>query len=280
MTYSFESPKVFDKLKLPADSVYRKTVVISNPLGEDFSVMRTLPIHGMLTSLSTNYNRRNKNVKLYELAKIYLAADDVNELPDERVEFTLGAFGSVDFYSMKGVIEEFLEKIGMKKKPTYDAKAGIPFLHPGRQADVYYADKKIGYIGELHPDVADTYSIGERTYIVVIDIPTVTEMASFDKKFTGIAKFPAVTRDISMVMPKELPVGEVEKIIEKRGVKILESYNLFDIYEGSQIKEGFKSVAYSIAFRAKDRTLEDKDITPVMEKIFKDLEADGIELRK
>ena len=216
MTYSFESPKVFDKLKLPADSVYRKTVVISNPLGEDFSVMRTLPIHGMLTSLSTNYNRRNKNVKLYELAKIYLAADDVNELPDERVEFTLGAFGSVDFYSMKGVIEEFLEKIGMKKKPTYDAKAGIPFLHPGRQADVYYADKKIGYIGELHPDVADTYSIGERTYIVVIDIPTVTEMASFDKKFTGIAKFPAVTRDISMVMPKELPVGEVEKIIEKR----------------------------------------------------------------
>ena len=279
MTYSFESPKVFDKLK-PADSVYRKTVVISNPLGEDFSVMRTLPIHGMLTSLSTNYNRRNKNVKLYELAKIYLAADDVNELPDERVEFTLGAFGSVDFYSMKGVIEEFLEKIGMKKKPTYDAKAGIPFLHPGRQADVYYADKKIGYIGELHPDVADTYSIGERTYIVVIDIPTVTEMASFDKKFTGIAKFPAVTRDISMVMPKELPVGEVEKIIEKRGGKILESYNLFDIYEGSQIKEGFKSVAYSIAFRAKDRTLEDKDITPVMEKIFKDLEADGIELRK
>ena len=280
MCYSFESPKVFDKLKLPADSVYRKTVVISNPLGEDFSVMRTLPIHGMLTSLSTNYNRRNKNVKLYELAKIYLAADDVNELPDERVEFTLGAFGSVDFYSMKGVIEEFLEKIGMKKKPTYDAKAGIPFLHPGRQADVYYADKKIGYIGELHPDVADTYSIGERTYIVVIDIPTVTEMASFDKKFTGIAKFPAVTRDISMVMPKELPVGEVEKIIEKRGGKILESYNLFDIYEGSQIKEGFKSVAYSIAFRAKDRTLEDKDITPVMEKIFKDLEADGIELRK
>ena len=279
MTYSFESPKVFDKLKLPADSVYRKTVVISNPLGEDFSVMRTLPIHGMLTSLSTNYNRRNKNVKLYELAKVYLAADDVNELPDERVEFTLGAFGSVDFYSMKGVIEEFLEKIGMKK-PTYDAKAGIPFLHPGRQADVYYADKKIGYIGELHPDVADTYSIGERTYIVVIDIPTVTEMASFDKKFTGIAKFPAVTRDISMVMPKELPVGEVEKIIEKRGGKILESYNLFDIYEGSQIKEGFKSVAYSIAFRANDRTLEDKDITPVMEKIFKDLEADGIELRK
>ena len=280
MTYSFESPKAFDKLKLPADSVYRKTVVISNPLGEDFSVMRTLPIHGMLTSLSTNYNRRNKNVKLYELAKIYLAADDVNELPDERVEFTLGAFGSVDFYSMKGVIEEFLEKIGMKKKPTYDAKAGIPFLHPGRQADVYYADKKIGYIGELHPDVADTYSIGERTYIVVIDIPTVTEMASFDKKFTGIAKFPAVTRDISMVVPKEILVGQIEDVIEKKGGAHLESYNLFDIYEGTQIKAGFKSVAYSIVFRAKDKTLEEAEITAAMNRILSGLEELGIELRK
>ena len=159
-------------------------------------------------------------------------------------------------------------------------EAGKAFLHPGRQAKVMYDGVQVAYLGEVHPVVQKNFAIGERTYIVVIDIPTVTEMASFDKKFTGIAKFPAVTRDISMVMPKELPVGEVEKIIEKRGGKILESYNLFDIYEGSQIKEGFKSVAYSIAFRAKDRTLEDKDITPVMEKIFKDLEADGIELRK
>ena len=136
------------------------------------------------------------------------------------------------------------------------------------------------YLGEIHPEVADAYGIGERAYVAVIDMPEILPYATFDRKYTGIAKYPAVTRDISMVMPKELPVGEVEKIIEKRGGKILESYNLFDIYEGSQIKEGFKSVAYSIAFRAKDRTLEDKDITPVMEKIFKDLEADGIELRK
>ena len=279
MTYSFESPKVFDKLKLAADSEYRKTVVISNPLGEDFSIMRTLPVNGMLTSLSTNYNRRNKNVKLYELAKVYLAADDVNELPDERVMFTLGAFGDVDFFQMKGVVEEFLERIGMRVKPEYNPEAGITFLHPGRQAEIIYDGTKIGYMGELHPDVADTYSLGDRTYIVVIDLSIVTKMASFDRKFEGIAKFPAVTRDISMVMPKSVLVGKIEKIIEKRGGSILESYKLFDIYEGAQIKEGYKSVAYSISFRAKDKTLEDKDITPVMEKIYKDLSHNGIELR-
>ena len=279
MTYSFESPKVFDKLKLAADSEYRKTVVISNPLGEDFSIMRTLPVNGMLTSLSTNYNRRNKNVKLYELAKVYLAADDLNELPDERVMFTLGAFGDVDFFQMKGVVEEFLERIGMRVKPEYNPEAGITFLHPGRQAEIIYDGTKIGYMGELHPDVADTYSLGDRTYIVVIDLSIVTKMASFDRKFEGIAKFPAVTRDISMVMPKSVLVGKIEKIIEKRGGSILESYKLFDIYEGAQIKEGYKSVAYSISFRAKDKTLEDKDITPVMEKIYKDLSDNGIELR-
>jgi len=279
MTYSFESPKVFDKLKLAEDSEYRKAVVISNPLGEDFSIMRTIPVNGMLTSLSTNFNRRNRNVKLYELAKVYIASDDKNELPDERVMFTLGAFGEVDFFSMKGVVEEFLERIGMKNTPEYDPAAGISFLHPGRQADIIYDGTKIGYIGELHPDVADNYALGERTYLVVIDLATVTGMASFDRKFKGIAKFPAVTRDISMVMPKSVLVGNVEKIIEKRAGKILESYKLFDIYEGAQIKDGYKSVAYSISFRAKDRTLEDKDISPVMEKIYKDLSDAGIELR-
>ena len=280
MTYSFESPKVFDKLKLEPDSSYRKTVVISNPLGEDFSVMRTLPLNGMLTSLATNYNRRNKNVKLYEMAKVYLPDEDTEKLPEEKVMFTLGFFGEGDFFTMKGVVEEFLDRVGMRVKPVYNPQAGIPFLHPGRQAAIEYNGTEIGYLGEVHPDVADNYGIGEKAYIAVIDIPAVTELASFDRKFTGIAKFPAVSRDISMLVPKNILVGTIENIIEKRGGKLVENFSLFDIYEGSQIQEGFKSVAYSIAFRAKDRTLEDKDITPVMEKIFKDLEADGIELRK
>lgn len=278
MTYSFESPKVFDKLKLAADAEERKTVVISNPLGEDFSIMRTMPLNGMLTSLATNYNRRNKDVKLYELAKIYVPVQG-EELPDERVQFTLGFYGDGDFFTMKGVVEEFLEKIGMNVRPEYDPEAGKAFLHPGRQAKILYKDTVIGYLGEVHPDVADTYGLGDRTYVAVLDLPEILPFASFDRKYEGIAKFPAVTRDISMVMPKTVLVGEVEKIIEKRGGKLLEKYNLFDIYEGAQIKEGFKSVAYTISFRAKDRTLEDKDIQPIMEKILEDLSGMGIELR-
>ena len=278
MTYSFESPKVFDKLKLAADAEERKTVVISNPLGEDFSIMRTLPLNGMLNSLATNYNRRNKDVKLYELAKVYVPVEG-EDLPDERVQFTLGFYGDGDFFTMKGVVEEFLEKIGMSARPEYDPEAGKTFLHPGRQAEILYKDTVIGYLGEVHPDVADTYGLGERTYIAVLDLPEILPFASFDRKYEGIAKLPAVTRDISMVMPKTVLVGEVEKIIEKRGGKLLEKYNLFDIYEGAQIKEGFKSVAYTISFRAKDRTLEDKDIQPIMEKILEDLSGMGIELR-
>ena len=279
MTYSFESPKVFDKLKLEPDSSYRKTVVISNPLGEDFSVMRTLPLNGMLTSLATNYNRRNKNVKLYEMAKVYLPDEDTEKLPKEKVMFTLGFFGEGDFFTMKGVVEEFLDRVGMRVKPVYNPQAGIPFLHPGRQAAIEYNGTEIGYLGEVHPDVADNYGIGEKAYIAVIDIPAVTELASFDRKFTGIAKFPAVSRDISMLVPKNILVGTIENIIEKRGGKLVENFSLFDIYEGSQIQEGFKSIAYTISFRAKDRTLEDKDITPVMDKILKDLSDIGIELR-
>ena len=278
MTYSFESPKVFDKLKLAADAEERKTVVISNPLGEDFSIMRTLPLNGMLNSLAINYNRRNKDVKLYELAKVYVPVEG-EDLPDERVQFTLGFYGDGDFFTMKGVVEEFLEKIGMSARPEYDPEAGKTFLHPGRQAEILYKDTVIGYLGEVHPDVADTYGLGERTYIAVLDLPEILPFASFDRKYEGIAKFPAVSRDISMVMPKTVLVGEVEKIIEKRGGKLLEKYNLFDIYEGAQIKEGFKSVAYTISFRAKDRTLEDKDIQPIMEKILGDLSGMGIELR-
>lgn len=280
MTYSFESPKVFDKLTLDKDDVLRNTVTISNPLGEDFSIMRTLPLNGMLTSLSTNYNRRNKNVKLYELANIYLPkAVPVTELPDERMQFTLGMYGEGDFFTMKGVVEEFLDKIGMTNRVSYDPNAAKNFLHPGRQANIMYAGEVIGYMGEVHPDVADNYQIGDRAYVAVIDLPAVLEKASFEIKYRGLAKFPAVTRDISMVMPKSILVGTVEEVIEKRGGKLLEDYNLFDIYEGTQIKEGYKSVAYSITFRSKEKTLEDKDVNEVMEKILKALKELGIELR-
>ena len=281
MTYSFESPKVFDKLMLPEDAKERQAILISNPLGEDFSIMRTISLNGMLTSLATNYNRRNKNVRLYEMGNIYLPKSlPLTELPDERMQFTLGMYGDGDFFSMKGVVEEFLDKIGMHEKEVYDPNAGKSFLHPGRQANIVYDGTVIGYMGEVHPSVAANYGIGDRAYVAVLDMPSIVEKATFDRKYEGIVKFPAVTRDISMVLPKEILVGQVEEIIVTRGGKILENYELFDIYEGSQIKEGFKSVAYSLSFRAKDHTLTDTEITSAMKKILDGLKALGAELRQ
>lgn len=281
MCYSFESPKVFDKLLLPADSWHRKAVTISNPLGEDFSIMRTLSLNGILTSLATNYNRRNKNVRLYELGNIYIPKSiPVVDYPDERMQFTLGMYGEGDFYTMKGVIEEFLESIGMKKKVIYDPNAGKSFFHPGRQALIMYENTVIGYLGEVHPEVADNYDMDAKAYVAVVDMPEVLPFASFDRKYEGIAKYPAVLRDISMVVPKNILAGDIEKVIAQRGGKILEDYRLFDIYEGSQIKEGFKSVAYSITFRANDRTLEESDVSAAMKKILNGLEGLGIELRQ
>ena len=281
MTYSFESPKVFDKLRIPEDSPLRRAVEIMNPLGEDYSIMRTTSLNGMLTSLATNYNRRNKKVRLYELGNIYLPKTlPLTELPEERMQFTLGMYGEGDFFNMKGVVEEFFEKVGMQGKETYDPNSGKPYLHPGRQANIIYGGAVMGYLGEVHPDIADAYEIGTKAYIAVLDMPEIVERASFDRKYTGIARFPAVTRDISMVMPKEVLAGQVEEVIEKKGGAYLESYALFDLYEGAQIKEGCKSMAYSIVFRAKDKTLEDAEVSEAMGRILKALEGMGIELRK
>ena len=295
MCYSFESPKCFDKLMLEENDPLRKTVTIANPLGEDFSVMRTISLNGMMTSLATNYNRRNKNVRLYELGNVYLPKQvPLTELPDERMQFTLGFYGDGDFYTMKGVVEEFFEYIGMLGKVKYEPNGiddktvrnniilrdSYSFLHPGRQANIVYKNVNVGFLGEVHPMVVQNYDMKGRVYIAVLDMPSVEPFATFDRKYEGVAKYPAVNRDISMVVPKSVLVGQIESMIEQRGGKILESYKLFDLYEGEQIKEGFKSVAYSICFRAKDRTLEDNDVNAAMKKILNGLEQLGIELRQ
>ena len=280
MMYSFESPRVFDRLRIPQDSPLRNAIRIQNPLGEDFSIMRTVSVNGMLTSLAFNYNHRNKNVRLYELGNIYLPkALPLTELPDERMQFTLGMYGEGDFFTMKGVVEEFLDKVGITGRKVYDPESGQTFLHPGRQANIVYNGTVLGYLGEVHPLVASDYGIGEKAYIAVIDMPEVTKLATFDRKYQGIARYPAVTRDISMVVPKNVLAGQIEEMLLQRGGKILEECRLFDIYEGAQIKEGFKSMAYSIVFRAKDRTLEEADITAAMNKIWNGLESLGIEIR-
>ncbi len=280
MCYSFESPKVFDKLLLDKDDILRQAIVISNPLGEDFSIMRTISLNGMLTSLATNFNRRNKDVRLYELGNIYLPKSlPLTELPDERMQLTLGMYGDGDFYTMKGVVEEIFDSIGMDKKIIYEPEAGRNFLHPGRQANIIYEGKGLGYMGEVHPQVCDNYDLKTKAYIAVLDMPKLLAFATFDRKYEGIARYPSVSRDLSMVVPKNILVGDIESMIEQRGGKILEDYKLFDIYEGSQIKPGFKSVAYSITFRAKDKTLEESDVSGVMKKILNGLESMGIELR-
>ncbi len=281
MTYSFESPKVYDKLLLPEDSEARKAIVISNPLGEDYSIMRTLSLNGMLTSLSTNYNRRNKDVRLYEMANIYLPKSlPLTELPDERMQLTLGMYGEGDFFDMKGIVEAIFEKLGIRQVVTYKPEDDRPYLHPGRKADIVIDGKTIGFLGEVHPEVLDNYDIGTKAYVAVLDVETLAELANFDTKYKGVAKFPAVTRDLSLVMKKDVLAGQVEEVIRKNGGKLLESLKLFDVYEGEQLGADEKSLAYSIQFRAADRTLEDKDVTTVMDKILKKMESLGVTIRK
>ena len=280
MHYSFESPKVFDKLLIPQDSVYRKAIQIMNPLGEDFSIMRTLPLNGMLTSLSTNYNRRNKHARLYELANVYLPkALPLTELPDERMMLTLGMFGEGDFFDLKGVIEELTEKLGFAKEINYEPTSEHPFLHPGRQANITKGKLSVGYLGQLHPEVVENYGMKKEVYVAVLDMQTVTMLTTFDRRYEGIAKFPSVTRDLALVVDKSVFVGEIEKVIKKCGGKMLESYKLFDVYEGAQVAPGKKSVAYSLVFRDKTKTLTDADVNPVVEKLLAELSKMGIEIR-
>ena len=283
MTYAFESPRVYDKLLIPEDSSLRKAIVIQNPLGEDFSIMRTQSLNAILTSLSLNYNRRNPDVRLYDLSNIYIPKSlPLTELPEEREQLTLGAYGEgMDFYVMKGVIEELFEHIGMQEKVHYEPSCDRPYLHPGRKADIIYQGQTVGYLGEVHPEVCGNYDFkeGVRVYVAVLDMPAVIPFTGFDRHYEGIAKYPATTRDISMLVPKNVLVGQIEDLLAQRGGKILESYKLFDIYEGSQVQEGYKSVAYSLSFRAKDRTLTDEEVGAAMKKILQGLSGLGIELR-
>ncbi len=280
MSYSFESPKVFDKLLLSKDAKERQAIEISNPLGEDFSVMRTISLNGMLTSLSSNLAHRNTNVRLYEFGNIYIPeALPLEKLPDERMQMTLGMYGDCDFFTLKGVLEDIMSALGLKGMSEYAPTTEYPFLHPGRQANVSLNGESVAYIGQVHPEVMDNYSMKGEVYVAVIDMPVLVEKATFDRKYEGVAKFPAMKRDLSMVVKKEIFVGQLEKIFREKGGKLLESYELFDVYEGNQIEEGYKSVAYSLTFRAKDRTLEEAEVSQIVDKILKELQNLGIELR-
>ncbi|MDE6025271.1 MAG: phenylalanine--tRNA ligase subunit beta [Lachnospiraceae bacterium] len=280
MCYSFESAKVFDKLLLPADAKERSAIEIMNPLGEDFKIMRTLPLNGILTSIATNYNRRNKEARLYELANVYIPkALPLTELPDEKMKLAMAMYGAGDFFDLKGVIEEMFDKLGFGKEVTFEPVSSHTFLHPGRQADIRKGNIDIGYMGQLHPEAADNYNIKTEVYVAVLNMDIVTMLSTFDRKYEGIAKFPGMTRDLSLVVDKAIFVGQIEAVIKKCGGKLLESVKLFDVYEGEQVAEGKKSVAYSMTFRAKDRTLEDAEVSKLIDKILNELGKLGIEIR-
>ena len=282
MNYSFESKKVYDMLNYNPDAIERNYIIIQNPLGEEFQVMRTQLVNGILKSLSTNYNRRLKSAKLFELANIYLPKDkEIKVLPDERKTFIFGGYGKeLDFYIFKGYAEEFLSKSHVKGKVSFVKNENIEYMHPGRTADIFVDETKVGYVGEVHEKITKNYEIGTKVYILQFDIPSVIDKSDFVFKYKEISKFPKSERDLSMTVPKDITVDKIEKVFTERGGKLLESFELFDIYEGEQVGEGFKSIAYNLSFGAKDHSLTDDEVDAVIKKIINGLNTIGIELRK
>lgn len=275
MSYSFESPKVFDMLLLPENHPLRQGIRIANPLGEDFSVMRTTPLHGMLQSLSINYNKRNEDVRLYELATVYLPKSlPLEELPEERIQLTFGMYGKSDFYDAKGVVETFFEQLALTSHIEYAVQTNLPWMHPGRCAAILLEGKEIGYVGEIHPKVRELHDIDTRVYMGVVDLPAVIEKVSTKRTYVSLPRYPAMIRDLALLVKEEVLVRMIEKIIEKHGGNLLESYELFDVYQGQQIEKGYKSVAYSFVFRDRERTLTEEEVNQVMTKILKALETE------
>lgn len=275
MTYSFESPKVFDKLLIPADSKLRETITISNPLGEDYSIMRTVSFNGILASLSTNYNRRNEQAGLFEVARVYMPKSlPLTELPHEIPTLTVGMYGNMDFFGIKGIVEHLVNVLGMTDVVEYLPENDIAWMHPGRTASVKVNGDTIGYLGEVHPVVAKNYEIGTKAYLAVLDLEKLIGYTDKNVTYKPLPKFPGMTRDIAMLVKEDITVKEISDIIKKNGGEYLENVELFDVYKGAQIEAGYKSVAYSISFRSAERTLADTDIADAMQEILNGLASE------
>lgn len=280
LTYTFESPKVFDKLLVPQGDALRNVLTITNPLGEDFSIMRTTTMNGMLTSLATNYNRRNEQAYLYEIGKVFEKQEEAS-LPKEIKKLTIAMYGKeVDFFVLKGVVESLVTSLAVKK---WDIARNTTtcFMHPGRTADLLIGGKNAGFFGEVHPQVAKNYGIDTKAYVAEIDLGMLLAAIDRAPSYKALPKFPATSRDIAMLVTDTTLVGDIAKTITQRGGKLLEKVELFDVYQGKQIEAGYKSVAYKLVFRAEDRTLTDEEIQKVMKKILNGLEMNvGAKLRE
>ena len=282
--FSFVSPKYFDKIALPADSKLRKPLVITNPLGEDTSVMRTTALPSMLEILARNYNNRNESARLFEIGKEYLPTTP-DQLPLEPARLTIGMYGgNVDFYDLKGVIEALMVQLKISDCRYERCVEDCPFdeksaFHPGRSAVLYAGDTPLGIFGELRPNVQNNYGIGVKTYAAKLNIPEMLEHAATEISYQPLPKYPATTRDLSLVCDDEIPVAQLEQAIRKAVGNILEKVTLFDVYKGQQIAQGKKSVSYSISMRSHDGTLTDEQADGAMKRVLKALKAMGAELR-
>ncbi len=285
-TYSFISPKYFDRISLDGDSRLRDAVTITNPLGEDTSVMRTTIIPSMCETLARNYNYRNMKASLFELGNEYIKTQD-GKLPNEPVRLCIGMYdsnGETDFYSLKGIIEELLNVISITEYDVELAGTSCAFdeyraFHPGRVAVLKKNDVEFGIFGELHPSVLENYDIGTRTYIAKLNVPEMMALADAEKTYKPLPKYPAATRDLSLVCDDKMPVASLEKAIKSAVGKTLEKVTLFDVYKGEQIERGKKSVSYSITMRSHEGTLTDEQADAAMKRILKSLKELGAELR-
>lgn len=278
MTYSFFSPKAYDKICLAADSPLRRSVTISNPLGEDTSIMRTTALPSLLEVLSRNYNNRNLSAAVYEIATEYLPIEG-EELPLERQKAVLGMYGEgVDYYALKGVVETVLEKLCVKGYDINVCKDN-PTYHPGRTAVITIGEQQLAIIGEIHPAVQENYEIGTRVYTAEIDMSVALGAAQPEKTYRPLPKFPASTRDFSFLCDAETPVLTLEKLIAQAIYPTLEDIRLFDVYRGKQIPQDKKSVAFSVTMRSPERTLTDEEADAAMKRVIKALAKEDITLR-
>ena len=279
VTYSFISPKAYDKIALPSDSALRKCVVISNPLGEDTGVMRTSMIPSMMDTLSRNYNNRNLSAYLFENGKVYIPNGE-DELPDENRTLSIGMYGDgIDFFTLKGKVEALFAAAGIA---GYDVEpvTDNPTFHPGRTARFTVENEEVALLGEIHPDVAENYSIGTKVYVASISVDKLFKYQHTKRVYKPSPRFPALTRDLAVVCDRITPVLLLEKLIAKAVGKTLEHISLFDVYQGEQIEKGKKSVAFSLRLRAADKTMTDAEADEAMNKAIKALDAVGAELRK
>ena len=278
ISYSFVSPKVLDKIRVAEDSSLRDMIKIKNPLGEDFSVMRTSTIPSMMESLGRNYSRNNDYAKLFEIGKVYIKAEG-EKLPVEKNVLTIGMYGDCDFYHLKGVVENVIDSIGIKKA-KYIRESENESFHPGKTAAISLRGNKVGVFGEIHPDVLENYDIETPCFVAEIDLDSLYQASNTTKKYTPIAKFPAATRDIAIVVDESTLAGDVEDTINKSGGNLVEKISLFDIYRGAQIEKGKKSMAYAIVYRDPQKSLTDKDVNKVHDRILQNLQKNlGAELR-